>query len=43
MENDYYSKYESTLFDVEAMAKRSKKRDSKGCQKAFDMGARFCG
>jgi hypothetical protein len=38
---DDYSKYELTLFDVEAKAKRRKKRNSKDCQKAFDMGALF--
>jgi hypothetical protein len=38
---DDYSKYESTLFDVEAKAKRRKKRNSKDLQKAFDVGARF--
>jgi multimeric flavodoxin WrbA len=38
---DDYSKYESTLFDVEAKAKRRKEEFPKDCQKAFDMGARF--
>ncbi len=38
---DDYSKYESTLFDVEAKAKRRKEEFPKDCQKAFDLGVRF--
>jgi hypothetical protein len=38
---DDYSKYESTLFDVEEKAKRRKEHFPKDCQKAFDMGVRF--
>jgi multimeric flavodoxin WrbA len=38
---DDYSKYESTLFDVDAKAKRRKEEFPKDCQKAFDMGVRF--
>jgi len=38
---DDYSKYESTLFDVEAKAKRRKEQFPKDCQKAFNMGVGF--
>jgi multimeric flavodoxin WrbA len=38
---DDYSKYESSLSDVEAKAKRRKEEFPKDCQKAFDMGVRF--
>ncbi|MDD1721748.1 MAG: flavodoxin family protein [Euryarchaeota archaeon] len=38
---DDYSKYESTLFNVEEKAKRRKEEFPKDCQKAFDMGFRF--
>ena len=37
--NDY-SKYESTLFNVEEKAMRRKEQFPKDCQKAFDMGVR---
>jgi multimeric flavodoxin WrbA len=37
---DDYSKYESTLFDVQEKAKRRKEEFPKDCQKAFDMGVR---
>ena len=37
--NDY-SKYESTLFNVEEKAARRKEQFPKDCQKAFDMGVR---
>jgi multimeric flavodoxin WrbA len=38
---DDYSKYDVTVFDVEAKAKRRKEEFPKDCQKAFDMGVRF--
>jgi len=38
---DDYSKYESTLFNVEEKAKRRKEEFPRDCQKAFDMGVRF--
>ncbi|HXY88711.1 MAG TPA: flavodoxin family protein [Candidatus Acidoferrales bacterium] len=38
---DDFSKYESTLFNVEEKAKRRKEEFPKDCQKAFDMGVRF--
>ncbi|MGB9372360.1 MAG: flavodoxin family protein [Halobacteriota archaeon] len=38
---DDYSKYEATVFDVEAKAKRRKEEFPKDCQRAFDMGVRF--
>ena len=38
---DDYSKYEATVFDVEAKAKRRKEEFPRDCQKAFDMGVRF--
>ena len=38
---DDYSKYESTLFNVEEKAKGRKEEFPKDCQKAFDMGIRF--
>jgi multimeric flavodoxin WrbA len=37
---DDYSKYESTLFNVEEKAARRKEQFPKDCQKAFDMGVR---
>ncbi|MGZ5563447.1 MAG: flavodoxin family protein, partial [Halobacteriota archaeon] len=37
---DDYSKYESTLFNVEEKATRRKEEFPKDCQKAFDMGVR---
>jgi len=37
---DDYSKYETTVFDVEAKAKRRKEEFPKDCQKAFEMGVR---
>ena len=37
---DDYSKYESTLFNVDEKAKRRKEEFPKACQKAFDMGVR---
>jgi multimeric flavodoxin WrbA len=37
---DDYSKYETTVFDVEAKAKRRKEEFPKECQKAFEMGVR---
>jgi multimeric flavodoxin WrbA len=37
---DDYSKYESTLFNVQEKAKRRKEEFPKDCQKAFDMGVR---
>ena len=36
-----YSKYESSLFDVEAKAKRRREQFPTDCQKAFEMGARL--
>ncbi|MFZ0926932.1 MAG: flavodoxin family protein [Halobacteriota archaeon] len=38
---DDYSKYESTLFNVEEKAMRRKEEFPKDCQKAFDIGVRF--
>jgi multimeric flavodoxin WrbA len=38
---DDYSKYTSTLFNVEEKARRRKEEFPKDCQKAFDMGVRF--
>ena len=38
---DDYSKYVSTLFNVEEKAKRYKEEFPKDCQKAFNMGVRF--
>jgi multimeric flavodoxin WrbA len=38
---DDYSKYEATVFDVEAKAKRRKEEFPRDCQKAFEMGVRF--
>jgi hypothetical protein len=38
---DDYSKYESTLFDVQEKAKRRTEEFPKDCQKAFDMGVRL--
>ena len=38
---DDYSKYESTLFNVEEKAKRRKEEFPKDCHRAFDMGVRF--
>lgn len=38
---DDYSKYESTLFNVQEKAKRRKEEFPKDCQKAFEMGVRF--
>ena len=38
---DDYSKYESTLFNVEEKANRRKEEFPKDCQKAFDMGVRL--
>ncbi len=38
--NDY-SKYESTLFNVEAKAKRRKEEFPRDYRKAFDMGVHF--
>ena len=38
---DDYSKYESTLFNVQEKAKRRTEEFPKDCQKAFDMGVRF--
>ena len=38
---DDYSKYESTLFNVEEKAKRRKEEFPKDCKKAFDMGVRL--
>ena len=38
---DDYSKYVSTLFNVEEKTKRRKEEFPKDCNKAFDMGVRF--
>jgi multimeric flavodoxin WrbA len=38
---DDYSKYESSLFNVEEKAKRRKEEFPKDCKKAFDMGVRL--
>jgi multimeric flavodoxin WrbA len=38
---DDYSKYVSSLFDVEEKARRRKEEFPKDCQKAYDMGVRF--
>lgn len=38
---DDYSKYESSMFNVEEKTKRREEEFPKDCKKAFDMGARF--
>jgi len=38
---DHYSRYESSLFNVEEKTRRRKVEFPKDCKKAFDMGARF--
>lgn len=38
---DDYSKYESSLFNIEEKAKRRKEEFPKDCKKAFKMGIRF--
>ena len=38
---DDYSKYESSLFNVDEKAKRRKEEFPKDCKRAFDMGVRF--
>lgn len=38
---DNYSKYESSVFNVEEKAKRRKEEFPKDCQRAFEMGVRF--
>ncbi len=38
---DNYSKYESSVFNVEEKAKRRKEEFPKDCQRALDMGVRF--